>query len=182
MSRAADGAEKGSPPCSGSAAGELPGADAQVLPDTGLVIAAGGSGTRYGDSRPKLLEDLGGLPVFLHCLRTLCPCVPADAVVLVVSAALREPMASALARTAWARSVRLVDGGATRAESVLRGLLALPPRLRFAAVQDAARPLTGADLLRRCVVSARERGSGVAARALTDPIKEIGRAAGRERG
>ena len=43
-----------------------------MIPDLGVVIAAGGSSRRYGE-RDKLTELLGGLPVFLHSVRNFAP-------------------------------------------------------------------------------------------------------------
>lgn len=145
-----------------------PGTDAD---DVGLVVAAAGVGSRYSPERSKLLESLDGEPVFLHCLRRLGAVVPPEHTVLVVHATAREAFAAALKALPGNDALRLVSGGATRAESVARGLDALPPGLTYVAVQDAARPLTTADLLRRCLASARLWGSGVAARRVTDTIK-----------
>ena len=41
-----------------------------ALPDTGLVLAAGGSGSRLGSRRPKAIVEVAGRPLFLHSLRT----------------------------------------------------------------------------------------------------------------
>jgi len=137
----------------------------------GLVVAAAGSGTRYGRDRSKLLEPLAGVPLFLHCLRALTTVVPPERTVLVVPAAETERFEEALATPAGAPRVRLVPGGQSRCESVLRGLRALPAGVCLVAVQDAARPLTFPELLRRCIASAQTRGSGVAARRVTDTVK-----------
>ena len=45
-----------------------------MIPDLGVIIAAGGSSQRYGE-RNKLLEMLGGLPVLLHSVRNFSPLV-----------------------------------------------------------------------------------------------------------
>ncbi len=139
--------------------------------DLALVVAAAGVGSRYSAARSKLLESLAGEPVFLHCLRRLSAVVPPERTVLVIHPQAREAFATALRALPGGAALRLVSGGATRAESVARGLDALPPGLTYVAVQDAARPLTTADLLWRCLESARRWGSGVAARRVTDTIK-----------
>ncbi|MCK5802183.1 MAG: 2-C-methyl-D-erythritol 4-phosphate cytidylyltransferase [Lentisphaeria bacterium] len=141
--------------------------------DLGLVFAAGGCGTRFHGARNKLLEPLGDALLFAHCLRTLLPAVSAGHAVLVVSASVEEKFLPELQRLGLAEQVRLVHGGASRAESVLLGLQALPASVIYAAVQDAARPFTSLKLLMDCLQSARERGSGVAARPVTDTIKMV---------
>lgn len=141
-----------------------------AFPEAGLVVVAAGGSRRFGE-RNKLLEPLGGQPVFLHCLRRLGTVVPPERTVLVVPPAERAAFAAALAGCGLA--IALVDGGASRAESVRAGLRALPPAVRLAAVQDAARPFTSAELLEHCLASAREHGSGVAAHRVTDTIKTV---------
>ena len=54
-----------------------------MIPDLGVVIAAGGSSRRYGD-RDKLTEMLGGLPVFLHSVRRFAPLVSPGCLVTAV--------------------------------------------------------------------------------------------------
>lgn len=143
---------------------------AQVLSDTGLIVAAGGSSSRFGSGN-KLLMRLGGLPVFGHCLKAFLPLLPTGHTVLVVPAADEAHFAAALANAGLMDQVRLVLGGASRQASVQAGLSALPASATIVAVQDAARPLASADLLRRCVASARACGSGVAAHRVVDTIK-----------
>ena len=142
----------------------------ELLADCGLIVAAGGSSSRFGHGN-KLLMDLAGLPVFCHCLRAFLPLLPAGHAILVVPAASEPLFAAALAAAGWGERVRLVPGGASRQASVQAGLAALPAAATIVAVQDAARPLVTAELLARCVASARACGSGVAAHRVVDTIK-----------
>lgn len=135
----------------------------------GLLIAAGGSSRRFGGGS-KLLAPLAGRPVFLHCLERLLPCVREGCCVMAVP---REELAAFRERLdgAGMSSVRLVAGGAERSDSVAAALSALPREAFIVGIQDAARPLTTASLLLRCVESARMFGSGVAAHRVNDTIK-----------
>ncbi len=67
-----------------------------------------------------------------------------------------------------------VEGGPRRQDSVLGGLTVLPGDVDVVAVHDGARPLAEPALIARCVASARERGSGVAASIVRDTIKRVG--------
>lgn len=135
-----------------------------------LVVVAAGRGERFGAAANKLLVALRGVPVVCHCLRRFAPVIRPDMTVLVVPQG-EEPAFAAALRQARIRGVSLVPGGPTRQDSVARGLDAVPRRARYVAVQDAARPFTSAALLRQCIRSARQHGSGVAARRVTDTIK-----------
>lgn len=145
----------------------------RVIPDLGLVLAAGGCGSRFGGRGNKLFLRWRGLPLFCHPLRRFLPLLRPEHVVIAAPAALHARFRRALRRAGLPAALRLVDGGATRQESVTRGLAALPAGARLVAIQDAARPATRAELLRACAESARRHGSGVAARAVTDTIKVV---------
>jgi 2-C-methyl-D-erythritol 4-phosphate cytidylyltransferase len=139
--------------------------------DVGLVVAAAGSGSRYSRERSKLFEPLGGEPLFLRCIRSFAAVIPADSIVLVVSAAAQDRFRQALDALPDGARITVVTGADSRAGSVQRGIEALPAAATLVAVQDAARPLTPVDLLCRCIAAARHDGSGVAARRVTDTIK-----------
>jgi 2-C-methyl-D-erythritol 4-phosphate cytidylyltransferase len=142
-----------------------------------LVIVAAGRGTRFRASENKLLAPLSGLPVVCHCLRRFAAVIRPEMMVLVVPRGQGPAFAAAL-RQARIGRITMVTGGAARQDSVALGLAAVPPTARYVAVQDAARPFTSATLLRQCIRSARQHGSGVAARRVTDTIK-VASAAGR---
>lgn len=145
----------------------------RVIPNLGLLVAAAGASRRFGGARSKLLVPLHGHPVFSHCLRTFVPRVVAPRlVVLLVPRRQRHMFEEALAEEEGRiPDITLVEGGESRQDSVCIGLRALPPDATIVAVQDAARPYTTEALLRACAQSACARGSGVAARRVTDTIK-----------
>ncbi len=104
------------------------------------VVPAAGSGRRFGGDVAKQYVELDGEPLLAHALRALLahPAVEGAVVVLAADDA---------AWPGWAqvsgKPVLACTGGATRAESVLAGLAALPESVRaddFVLVHDAARP------------------------------------------
>jgi 2-C-methyl-D-erythritol 4-phosphate cytidylyltransferase len=139
--------------------------------DVGIVVAAGGSATRFGGERNKLLCELNGLPVVCHCLKTfLAGGVPAESIVVVVPEAQSSDFRAVFEEHSLP-AVRLINGGVARQDSVWAGINALPACVGIVAIHDAARPFTTLELLAACVESARERGSGVAAHKVTDTVK-----------
>jgi len=141
------------------------------IPDLGVVIAAGGTGTRFGGGN-KLLADLVGKPVFLHCLEAFLPLCPHDRMALVIPAAARAAFQAELAQRLPGGAPQLVDGGDTRSESVRNGIQALPATVVWVTVHDAARPLATAEVLAAVLAAAREHGGAIAARRVTDTLKE----------
>jgi 2-C-methyl-D-erythritol 4-phosphate cytidylyltransferase len=144
----------------------------QDLKDLGLIVAAGGSSTRFGGPN-KLLLPLGPsrLAVFCHCLQTLTPLLTAARSILVIPENQQDAFHAALAAAHLDGAVTVVPGGRSRQDSVQCGLKALPPEVSIVAVQDAARPLVSRELLARCVNTARLHGAGIAAAPVTDTIK-----------
>jgi 2-C-methyl-D-erythritol 4-phosphate cytidylyltransferase len=76
------------------------------------------------------------------------------------------------ARYGFRKPYRLVAGGRERQDSVWNGLQAVSPETGMVAIQDGARPCTPESLIAETIVAARAVGAAVAARRLTDTIKE----------
>ncbi len=135
-----------------------------MLNDCALILAAGGSSRRFGGGN-KLLREVGGVPVFIHTLRRFYGLLP---VVAVVPAEAREEFEQAAAGypgVVWA------CGGATRGESVMNGLAALPHPVSLVAIHDAARPLADGALLEKLLERAREMGGAIPGKPVTDTVK-----------
>ena len=142
-----------------------------VVGDLGLVIAAGGASSRFGEGN-KLLADLGGMPVFLWSIRELIPVVGKGMIVLSAPASEVQSFEDALKWHLPEFEIKVVPGGNTRTHSVLNALKALPHEAKLAAVHDAARPFIKAQTLLDCVEACRKFGGAVAAKRVTDTIKE----------
>ena len=144
------------------------------IPGLGVVIAAGGSSSRYGESN-KLFEKLDDLPVFLHCIRNFAPAVAAGSFVLVIPEQWRADYDALLEAYLPEIKVTLVSGGANRTESVKNGLKALPEDTRIVAIHDAARPLADIDLLCALVETVqRENCGAIAAGKMVDSVCRSG--------
>jgi 2-C-methyl-D-erythritol 4-phosphate cytidylyltransferase len=123
------------------------------------IVAAGGSGERLGADSPKAFVVLGGRTLLEWSLEALRPAC--DRVVSAVPPGYEEPPDR-------------VPGGAARSVSV-RNALAAAPEATVAVVHDAARPLAGPELVRRCVDALGEGVDGaIAAAPMTDTVKETG--------
>ncbi len=133
----------------------------------GLVLVAAGSSRRFGGRVPKVLRPLGGKAVLVRALAPFLVAVEKMALVVVTRPEDRAQVKHLLPRA------RFADGGATRAESVLNGLRALPDGVQTVLVHDAARPLVSADLVRRVLGAARRHGAAAAVRRVHDSLHRI---------
>lgn len=120
-----------------------------TAPVAGLIVAAG-SGERLARGGPKAFVDLGGEPLLIHAVRAFVASAAIDDVVVVIGPAHLDRAARALDRAGLPVCV-IVAGGASRQESVSRGVEACPPGTATIAVHDAARPLVTEALIARTV-------------------------------
>ncbi|MBF0146987.1 MAG: 2-C-methyl-D-erythritol 4-phosphate cytidylyltransferase [Magnetococcales bacterium] len=145
------------------------------LPLTMIVVAAG-SGQRFGGPRPKQYLDLAGRPVVFHTLHSFHEHPNIKAILPVIAADGHElwhhcldPHLSELPRV-----LSPVTGGATRQESVWRGLSALDlPADAWVGIHDAARPFPGKKLLERLLEARNENMALIAALPASDTVKRV---------
>lgn len=135
-----------------------------------VIIAAGGTSRRYG-KKDKLLEMLGGLPVFLHSVKNFSTLCKAENMVVVVRQEALSEYRELARRYLPDYKVNFVPGGADRSASVRNGLDFLSARSGVVAVHDAARPLATADLLKRVAERAAAGGGAIAAVKVVDSLK-----------
>lgn len=125
----------------------------------GVVIVAGGSGSRMGAAVPKQFLRLGAEPILAHTLRRFIPF--ADHIVVVLP---KEQMAlwHGIAEGCnLLGSHTVCEGGATRFHSVKRGLAALDKGCNVVAIHDGVRPLVSAEMIERGLSCAIEGGSAI---------------------
>lgn len=100
------------------------------------VVLAAGRGTRTGLERPKQLVGLHGRPVVRHSVEVLAAHPGVHEVWLVASKDVERELGDSVADVVD----RVVQGGATRADSVAAAVRRLGPEVDRVLVHDAARP------------------------------------------
>lgn len=139
-------------------------------PYCAALIAAAGSATRYGGEN-KLLAPLDDAPVLA---RTLLAVNGAESIDEIVIAARENELVryAELCRSyGITKPCKVVVGGASRTESVLRAALEASPQATLLAVQDGARPLVTGALIDRTVEAARTSLAAAPAVPVNDTIK-----------
>ncbi len=139
------------------------------------VIAAGGIGTRMGGATRKQYLILKEKPVLAHSVSLFTDHRAVDEVVVAVPAGDAESAKELLKPYCPPGSYKLVEGGATRQESIKNGLHALSSEADLVCIHDAARPLASRRLLESLLETAAQLGSAVPVIALSDTVKEINR-------
>ena len=138
------------------------------------IIAAAGAGTRMASDRPKQFLLLAGTPVIVHTLKAFEQCDSIHEVIVVLPAEQSAGFLSMAGKYGLRKLARVVPGGATRAESVKRGLMSVrAATAEIVAVHDGVRPVVTVDEIDRTVLAAREHGAAIVVASVTDTIKEV---------
>lgn len=137
----------------------------------GVILVAGGRGTRAGTAIPKQLIELGGRTVLQRSVAAFDAHPDVGVIVVVVPADLLNEAPALVGST---RVVCLFTaGGDRRQDSVRAGLEAMPERASVILVHDAARPFVDASLIDRVILAARRTGAVVPAVPARDTVKRV---------
>ncbi len=141
----------------------------------GAVLAAGGSSSRMGAGRSKVLLDLDGGPVLLKSLGALLCCGYIQEVCIVC----REEDIEEISRLAsvpgggmgQGKKITFAPAGADRQESVRNGVQALSEDCGYLIIHDGARPFVSGELLNAVCRDALSFGAATAAVPCKDTCK-----------
>lgn len=112
----------------------------KVHPHCAAIVPAAGKSARMG-GEDKMFSPLCGMPVLARTLCVLDRAVLVDEIVVAAQPEKLEDVAALVARAGIRKPIRVVEGGGSRAESVLLAALETDPETEYLAVHDGARPL-----------------------------------------
>lgn len=148
--------------------------DQHLVQDVGVVIVAGGTGSRAAGPTGELKQFrwVGDKPMLLHAVHAFQRRADVALVVCVL------PRSHAADPPPWLFQCDLdrllvSTGGKDRGESVMNGLEDLPDELSVAVIHDAARPLVTDATIEAVIVEARKGHGAVAALPVVDTLKEV---------
>lgn len=124
---------------------------------------AAGSGLRAGGRRPKQFAHIAGRPMLVHAYRALADHPAIDHVLVIVAHGQDEPVRAILG------DVSMVMGGASRRESVERGLAAAG-NVEQILVHDAARPFVPAAVIDRILAGLEDAEGAMPVLAVADTL------------
>jgi 2-C-methyl-D-erythritol 4-phosphate cytidylyltransferase len=132
-----------------------------------VIVPAAGSGTRFGGDLPKQFRPLAGKPLVQRVVERFLYDENVARVVVPVA----ELLLSVVSQSNEDR-VKFVAGGATRLQSVARGLEHVG-ETDIVAVHDAVRPFFALDTFHAAVNAALEHGVAIPVMPLVDTIHAI---------
>ncbi len=140
------------------------------------IIPAAGVGIRMGGDTPKQFLSLEGVPIFIHTLRKFTASDAIDEVFLVLRGEDMERAGRDVDREHFLKPVRMVAGGATRQDTVARGLAeVVQSSPEIVVVHDAVRPFVELETIRRVVEAARTEGAAILGIPSVDTVKQVER-------
>jgi len=146
------------------------------MADVGVVLAAAGSGTRFG-TRKQYLE-IGGRPLIHASLDVFAQVKAVVEAVVVCPPSDRQVVTDLVAEWSFparpkALPVRVVGGGERRQDSVLRGIEACGEAIVWVLVHDVARPLVEVEHVDEVVRAMRSHGAAVLGIPCHDSVKRV---------
>jgi 2-C-methyl-D-erythritol 4-phosphate cytidylyltransferase len=147
-----------------------------------VIIPAAGLGTRMGRSAPekegisrKQFMLLNGSPILVHTIRKFVSC-PSVTEIVVALRADDLPWADSLFKNqGFAKTVRAVEGGETRQQSVENALATLSDDTELVAVHDAVRPFIEVEVIEKVIREANESGAAIVGIVPVDTVKQVHR-------
>jgi 2-C-methyl-D-erythritol 4-phosphate cytidylyltransferase/2-C-methyl-D-erythritol 2,4-cyclodiphosphate synthase len=135
----------------------------------GVVIVAGGAGTRFGAEKPKQYTELKGKTVLQRSIEAFNDL--ADVVQVVIRNEDIEEY-SAIAKKLEKPILEPVFGAAKRQGSVKNGLIALEKHgVDIVLIHDAARPLVSKEVIKNVIDGTIAHGAAIPAIATKDTLK-----------
>lgn len=138
----------------------------------GVIIVAGGIGSRMQSALPKQFLMLGGLPVLARTINSFSEAMP-NADIVVVLPGQHIPLWKNLAARFDVAVHRCVAGGAERFYSVKCGLDAVSSEAEYIAVHDGVRALVSKKLIIRTMLDAEKSGASIPVVDVVDSYRRL---------
>ena len=139
-----------------------------------VIIAAAGKSSRYQDDHyKKPFVPLENRAVWLHSAEKFLNRDDVKQMILVISAEDRESFQDKFAANVAILGIEVVDGGATRGESVKNGIARVRDDVDFVVVHDAARPCIAEVWIDSVFAAAQQSGAATLGIPITSSIKRV---------
>jgi 2-C-methyl-D-erythritol 4-phosphate cytidylyltransferase len=137
-----------------------------------IIVAAGGS-VRMGIADSKQFIPLLSRPAIEYTLKAFQKCHLIKEIIIVCREQDKPRIQNIIDENGFKKVAALVEGGASRAESVRNGVQAVSNDTKYLAIHDGARPLITVDEIERVVEAAFETGAATLGVPVKDTIKIV---------
>lgn len=136
------------------------------------ILVAGGNGSRMGAAIPKQFLLLNGKPILWHTIQVFLESFDDMLLTVVLPMNSMDSGRQIISSFECKNRITVVEGGATRFESVKNGLKTVDTEC-IVFVHDGVRCLVTPTLIKHCYYQAIEKGNAVPAIAAVDSIRLI---------
>ena len=137
----------------------------------GVVIAAGGKGTRFGTDIPKQFVEVCGAPILSHTIDKFEKSPSVSEIVIVSHKDYLVYCSDIVKSFGFSKVTAITEGGNTRQQSVLKGLKALSNDTDYVLIHDAARPFVSIETIEACCKETVKHGACAAGTKAVDTLK-----------
>ncbi|MFT5207704.1 MAG: 2-C-methyl-D-erythritol 4-phosphate cytidylyltransferase [Candidatus Omnitrophota bacterium] len=142
--------------------------------DIYIVLPSAGSGLRLGSKTPKPFIPIHGKPLFVWTIQAFKKKMQAKEIILAIDMNLEARYIQALRRYRL-QNIRLVPGGALRADSVFKAVNAIEGLSGIVMIHDVARPLLDEEPIVDLIKMAVKRGAALLAEKASATVKQVKR-------
>jgi 2-C-methyl-D-erythritol 4-phosphate cytidylyltransferase len=146
-----------------------------------VILPAAGLGTRMGKppqpekggTSRKQFMLLDGLPILVHTVRKFVATAAVTEIVIALRPEDLEWVRELLKSEAQLKTIRLVEGGESRQQSVENALAIIGPETDLVAVHDAVRPFVEVAIIERVIQEASQTGAAIVGIVPVDTVKQV---------
>ena len=138
------------------------------------IILAGGSGRRMADSTPKQYLEICGKPILNYSIDAFESAESISEIILVVPHGQVEYCRQMIVEPwNYSKVTRIIEGGTTRQESSLKGILVTSQGSSFVMIHDGARPFVQSQEIENMVKEMTGKSAVIIAVQVKDTIKRV---------
>src|SRR5216684_4162166 len=146
---------------------------AVILPAAGLGTCMGRTSAETAGTSRKQFMLLEGSPILLHTVRKFAASDRVSEIVVALRGDDLDWVGELLRKEIRSKTVRVVEGGNSRQESVERGLAAVSQDTDLVAVHDAVRPFIDLEIIEKAIDEAHEYGAAIVGIVPVDTVKQV---------
>jgi 2-C-methyl-D-erythritol 4-phosphate cytidylyltransferase len=140
-----------------------------------VILPAAGKSSRFGDPKQKkIYTELDGRAVWLRAVEHFVNRDDVAQIIMAIAAEDRDMFERRYRASVAFMNIKVIEGGATRTETVARALEFVTPECDYIAVHDAARPCLSHEMIEAVFDAARAHGAALPGVRVADTIKEAG--------
>lgn len=133
-----------------------------------VIITAGGTSSRFGNTN-KLLEKINSDELIRHTVKPFTLFNEINEIIICANFLIVDELKNIFKDL---DKVKIIEGGATRQESVFKGLNACN-NCDFVLIHDGARPMITSEIIKKCILMVQDKKALTVATKTTDTIKQV---------